>query len=293
INHFYLNVIARVNPKLFVLSEIEWEHGGDEIKVDRAYISWEISPMLQIRLGKFYSPFGYEIREYQTPVLKLASRPLFVETLEYGEWVDVGVNVYGTFGVRKYGVNYDVAVMNGPKGILGDVDLQTTDTNNNKMLAGRVAAYWEGLQFGVSYATGKYDPANSLRLALWGIDAKWNWGGWDIRGEYVARGGDDDPADVVEGAPVAAKPWGYYLQASYQFFLNRPMLYAVEPVVRYDGVDPDKKVKDNTDLSRITIGVGVMPYPHYAIRAEYQVIREKYGPSLDNNGLNIIAVADF
>src|SRR5581483_10511201 len=163
-NHFYLNVIARVNPKLFVLSEIEWEHGGDAIKVDRVYISWEISPMLQIRLGKFYSPFGYEIREYQTPVLKLASRPLFVETLEYGEWVDVGVNVYGTFGVRKYGVNYDVAVMNGPKGILGDVDLQTTDTNNNKMLAGRVAAYWEGLQFGVSYATGKYDPANSLRL---------------------------------------------------------------------------------------------------------------------------------
>lgn len=292
-SHFYLNVIARINPKLFVLSEIEWEHGGEANKVDRAYISWEISPMFQLRLGKFYVPFGYEIREYQTPALKLASRPLFVEALEYGEWVEVGVNAYGVFGPRRYGVSYDISVTNGPKGILGDVDLQTIDTNNNKMVAGRVAAYFEGLQVGVSYATGKYDLSDRLKVNLWGIDAKWNWRGLDIRGEYVNRGGNDDPADIVTGAPVAAKASGYLLQASYRFLLNKPMLYAIEPALRYDGVDPNKKAKDERDLSRLTIGVGVMPYPHYAIRAEYQMIKERHGPSIDNNGFNLIAVADF
>lgn len=62
-HYFYFNAIAKIRPNVTALAEFEYEHGGEEFAIDRAFIDWGLyGEHLNLRLGKFYSPFGPELR---------------------------------------------------------------------------------------------------------------------------------------------------------------------------------------------------------------------------------------
>src|SRR4029079_3967143 len=135
LHNFYFNAIARVRKNVTAFGEVEYEHGfyGDppNWKLDRACIYWQVLPGLAFRIGKFYSPFGLEIRNYQAPVRRLVSRPLFPDELVYDEWTEVGLGAYGVLGGRRLKVTYDVAVTNGPNSLTAE-GTQGLDHHPNK-----------------------------------------------------------------------------------------------------------------------------------------------------------------
>jgi len=314
-SNFYFNAIAKVRENVTVFGEVEYEHGGGEVKVDRAFIDWILlDQYLAFRLGKFYAPFGLEIREYQAPVRKLISRPHFTEDLLYGEWTDIGLNAYGRIGGNSLYATYDIALANGPKGLRPDVDLQTNDNNSSRTVIGRLGLDYNGpvqASVGGSYAGGAYDSSNNSRFRLSGGDVKITIGGLDIRGEYVSRHGDDQTivtTDVIpdcsavitctvtaaqSSSTTVAEGRGFYGQVSYRIMFRKDGLYYLEPVYRHDVFD--QSGPDNMETTD-SIGINYAPYPHLVMRGEYQLNKTATPsgvPDPKDNGFLLEAVVDF
>src|SRR3990172_573844 len=293
-HYFYFNAIAKVRENVTVLGEVEYEHGGEEIKVDRAFIDWRLhDEHLSLRLGKFYAPFGLELREYQYPVRKMTSRPLLARNLLFNEWTDTGVSAYGRVGTPEIAVTYDLAVVNGPNGDDdGDDDdvipeilevgtgdnpnlggggdaRQNRDNNNGRTVSGRIGVpVTHGphrVEVGVSYAGGRYSDTGTpeLDFTLTGVDANFRMMGLDVRGEWVARNIEADPDNEIDSS-------SYYLQASYKMNFNQDGLNYIEPVVRYDYLEPDDDTDDD-ERTRVTLGLNYSPYPHFKLLTERQI----------------------
>lgn len=296
-HHFYFNSIAKIRENILVFAELEFEHGleaATDLRLDRVLIDWGIVPGLTLRIGKFYTPFGVEIRHYQAPVRKLVSRPLFPREILFNEWLEVGINAYGTLGPRPLRVTYDVAITNGPKGITR-ADLQNRDTNSSKAYIGRVSviprlAKDVFLEVGGSFAYAKYDPASLLVVRHFGADATLRVMGLELEAEWMSRNGNDQV-----GPPfVRARGMGYYLQASYRIRPDLPLVHYIMPVIRYDRSDfPDRNpTTQDTARRRWTLGVNYSPYNHVRLKAEYQFVAENRS-NLENNGVFLAAVVDF
>ncbi len=310
-HNFYFAAVARVRQNVTVFGELEYEHGGKEIKVDRAFLDLNvIKPYLNFRLGKIYAPFGLEIREYQAPVRRLVSRPLITDAFMFEEWTDVGANLYGEAPLGALGLTYDIALVNGPGAADPDADgipnilqrnesaeaLQTRDNNSNRTVVGRVSVPVRavGFEVGGSYAAGRYSDAaatEDLDWSQYGLDADFHLAGLDLRGEYVARRADVPAANQAVLGGATFKGSGYYVQAAYRWRVDGPNLYYLEPVVRYDMLDPNRSLDDD-ELSQWAAGLNYAPWPHVVFRAEYQTTREA-GPRVDNNGYLASAVVDF
>jgi phosphate-selective porin len=297
-HNFYFNAIAKVRQNVTVFGEVEYEHGGEEVLLDRAFIDWMLhGEHLNLRLGKFYSPFGLEIREYQAPVRKLVSRPQ-VRDLLFNEWTEVGANLYGRIGSPMVSVDYDVAVVNGPGDADNDGDgvadliadseeaRQNRDNNSNRTVIGRVALNLPaGIVVGGSYAGGNYasDGTPDLDFTLAGADAALRMMGIDVRVEWVQRTVDLTTTTELESDSL-------YAQASYKMDFNQPGLNYIEPVVRFDTMDPDTDTDDD-ETDRLSVGVNYSPYPHFKLSAEYQTRDEE--PETDNDGFLMAIVVDF
>ena len=324
-HYFYFNAIAKIRQNVTVFGEVEYEHGGEEFFVDRAFIDWSLrGEQLNLQLGKFYSPFGLELGEYQYPVRKMTSRPLMMRNLLFNEWGETGLNLYGRLGNPTVSVDYAVAVVNGPGedadgdgfpeilevgdgfganpnvGGTGDAR-QNRDNNNSRTVIGRLNANIPGgAAVGVSYGDGRYSDTGSpdLGFTLTGVHANYRMMGLDIRGEWVSRTADVPAALVGTTTSFPDDEMAsdsYYVQASYKFQIGKEGLEYVEPVVRYDALEPDKDVKKN-ELTRTTIGINYAPYPHFKFMAEWQMNEEETPPGTPDkkdDGFMVSATVDF
>ncbi|MBI5746873.1 MAG: hypothetical protein HZA13_07710 [Nitrospirae bacterium] len=316
VHNLYIAALAKVHPRVSVFGEVEYEHTGvptDTIAVDRAFIDWRvIDQYLTLRIGSFNPPFGYELAEYVAPVRKYESRPFFVDEILFHEWVDTGIWGRGQIKTPMAGILYDLSVLNGPAGLSQEAGKgngrQNRDNNSDRTILGRVAfapnigeaGYAE---VGASYATGNYDAAAQKEFKIYGIDARVQMMGIDIRGEYAKRSGDDqiDANSAVAGnQTIQADAKGFYVQASYKMLQGRNLINYIEPKIRYDRSDVDKddpkptqkNLTADDEFSRWTVGVNWSPYPHFLFKTEYQFIDEDKA-NLDNDGFMISAVVDF
>jgi hypothetical protein len=312
-HYFAFNALAKIRHNVMILGEIEYEHGGEEMVIDRAYIQWGIyEEYLNIRLGKFYAPFGLELREYQYPVRKLVSRPMMARNLLFNEWTEVGINLYGRLNIpnQPFSIDYDLALVNGPSGReSGDADSipeilevgtganpntggtadarQNRDNNSNRTLISRLSLNILGaMGVGVSYGGGRYSDAGSpnLDFSLIGVDVNFRMKGLDLRGEWVTR--------RIDLAPTTDRDsFSYYIQIAYKQGFGRAGLNYIEPVARYDFLEPDQDAA-NDQRQRISLGINYSPYPHFKFGAEWQMNNEE-GPEQEDDGFLLQAVVDF
>lgn len=307
VHNLYIAALAKVHPRVSIFGEVEYEHTGipTEFAVDRAFIDWRvIDQFLTLRLGSFNPPFGYELAEYVAPVRKFESRPFHVDTILFHEWVDTGIWGRGQIKTPMAGILYDLALLNGPKGF-SQADRQNRDNNSDRTVLGRIAlapnlgeaGYSE---IGFSYANGNFNNPGSpeQEFKIFGIDARVQIMGLDIRGEYAKRSGDDQT--VAAGKVIQADANGFYLQASYKMLQGKNLINYIEPKIRYDKADVDKddpkpvqkNLTADDEFSRITVGINYSPYPHFLFKTEYQFIEEDIA-NLKIDGFMISAVVDF
>jgi phosphate-selective porin len=299
LHNFYFNAIAKVRKNITAFGEVEYEHGfyGDpgNLKLDRAFIDWRLGEPFALRIGKFYSPFGLEIRNYQAPVRRLVSRPLLADELLYDEWTEVGVNAYGTLGSKRLKLAYDVAVTNGPRSLAAD-GTQGRDNNSDKAVIGRVSlrpsmGEYGFVEMGLSWARGRYDDDGRRAAHHAGVDGRVYVRGVDLVAEFVRRTGDDQ---IGPDGRIRARGEGYYVQAGYYILRGRAGAYSVEPLVRYERSDlPDHDpAAEEPTLERWTGGLNYSPYQHFRFKAEYQLIRGVVRKE-KTHGVMAAVVADF
>ncbi len=279
-------------------------------------------------------PYIYSLRE-QLP-REAVNRPLagqqywnlFPLTLPANNWRDVGVDFKGEVPVKeRMKVKYDIALVNGLK---NETDCfhchahrhdsstyakpdpkndcllchaphhrqENWDNNSNKTIAGRIGfAAKEGMEVGISYATGKYDKDEKYGINLLGIDGQMSIGKFSLLGEYVSREVEADKGDLGTGAAGEKGSFilqGYYIRVAYRIIEQREHLEFLDAVVRYDAIDPNTDKDDDLDRNRITLGLALAPYKHMLFKLEYQMVDEPNAATeIKNDGIMLSLSAAF
>ena len=285
---FNLFTYTSVSDRVRVASELEFEEGGEEIKIEMAFIDFEINPGLTFRGGIILSPLGRFNLSHDSPANDLTDRPLVSTQLIPTALSEAGMGFLGAFyPTATSRISYEIYGVNGfSEGvILSDPDGTRMaagkgnfeDNNQHPSWVGRLAISpqpaWE---FGGSFHTGPYnkwkaeDLIIDVKRSLTILALDWNvaWESLELLGEY-ARSSIDVPS---ESAIFQASQQGFYGQVNAHF--GRGWMTALPKsvftgVVRVGAVDFDADATGDNHR-RLTVGLNFRPEEDTVFKLDYQ-----------------------
>jgi len=108
-----LFVASAINERLSFLTEIEFEHGTEEIGIEFASLDLELDPLLTLRGGVVMNPIGAFNQNHDGPRWEFADRPIAAAAMLPATWSNVG---FGAFGKKRLGalsLAYEAYLTNG------------------------------------------------------------------------------------------------------------------------------------------------------------------------------------
>jgi hypothetical protein len=180
VRRFNIFVFAPVGHRLRFLSELEFEHGTEEIALETAQLDFQIDPRLVIRAGVLLPPIGAFNANHDSPRWDFIDRPLVSTRIIPATLSEVGFGVYGRVIQRGLTVTYDAYLTNGlDDGIILNDEGRTSvpagknpeqfeeDHNGSPAVSGRLAMQHKRLgEFGLSYYGGAYNSFRSEGVAV-------------------------------------------------------------------------------------------------------------------------------
>lgn len=290
-------------------SEIEFEHAGEEVSVEFAYLDYLHDPALNFRAGNVLVPMGF-LNEMHEPTTFLSThRPSIERFIIPSTWHENGIGVFGdagSFSYRAYLVNgFDAADFraaglrdgrqNGSEAQAEDLALvgRLDYTATAGLLVGGSAYRGDSgqkLQTGVSGAGNDIDAATTIVEAHVEYKAR----GWHVRA-LGAMAEVDDVADLnaalglVGSASIGEKLDGYYVELGYDLMrcLAPESAQSLTPFVRWESFDTQSDVPSGftsdpaNDVDIATIGVSYKPAERIVIKADYQDFDDADGRGVD------------
>jgi hypothetical protein len=271
LHRFVLTVGHEFNDSTRFFSEVEFEHDGDEVEVEQAYVEFDLKDNLQARGGVFLLPVGI-INETHEPTTFYGVERNDVESIIIpSSWWAGGAGVNGYF---DNGISWNLAVTEGLK-------METTGDNAFRVRSGRQKTS-EALANDLAY-TGrlKYTGIPGLELAAsinYQTDASQEGGDglgegilyethviyqkgpfalralyaqWDFGGSAVKANGNDSQS-------------GWYLEPSYKPW-KQLGLYA-----RYEDVDAELNSNRNDRFDQWEIGANYWPLEDVVLKVDYR-----------------------
>lgn len=246
------NPALSVQYRNFLLFESEGEvatdqNGNTEFGLEFAQFDLLLHDNATLVIGKYLSPVGqYQERLHPSWINRLADAPAGFGHGGVQPTAEVGVQVRGGVPLGGARITYALAVGNGPR-LDGAGEVMSEgfggDDNGDKAISGRFGFLpLPYLEFGASMlrakvrgmdAAGGGPPATDVDYALWGLDAAYTRGPWDVRSEYLR--GERDPVTAGMDMFPRLTMTAWYAQIAYQLsgLTQNPMLGNFEPVVRY------------------------------------------------------------
>ncbi len=181
LRRFNLFVYSSVANKIKFLSEVEFEHGTEEIALETALLDFEFHPMFNFRAGILLPPIGYFNQNHDSPKWEFVDRPLVSTTIIPATLSEVGFGVHGKIPVKENkAFTYEVYLVNGLRDqIIANAENRTSlqagknpemfaeDNNGSPMLTGRIAIKdRKHGEIGVSYYGGIYNTFQADGLIL-------------------------------------------------------------------------------------------------------------------------------
>lgn len=116
LRRFNVFLYSSVSPRVRFLSELEFEHGTEEIALETALVDIRIRPSLVLRAGIILPPIGYLNQNHDSPKWNFVDRPLVTTEIIPSTLSEIGGGVYGRLDVGSSVLTYDLYLTNG----LGD-----------------------------------------------------------------------------------------------------------------------------------------------------------------------------
>lgn len=298
LRRFNIFLYSAVGRRIRFLSELEFEHGTEEIALETALIDFVVTPSLVARAGILLPPIGAFNANHDGPRYDFVERPLVATDIIPATLSEVGFGLHGRLAPRGFAVSYDAYLTNG----LGDGVILNSlgrtrlaagksderfaeDNNGSPAVSGRVAAMarrWG--EIGLSYYGGVYNSyrtegivvAPKRRLSLVAVDLATDIGPVTLRGE-TAWARIDLPPDL--GELLADRQWGFYLDATLPVWrprirgLERPVVSAVVRLERVDlnqGRFTATRLDRGDDVNAVTAGISFRPAAGTVFRAHYR-----------------------
>ena len=285
---FNLFTNTRVSDFVRIGAELEFEEGGEEIKLEYAAIDFLISPSLAFRGGMVLSPLGKFNLSHDSPLNEFTDRPVVSTDLLGVALSEPGFGAFGQIPLMTSGrVTYEVYATNGfHDGLITESEDGTRiafgranfeDNNNSAAFVGRVAVSpSRGFELGISTHRGAYNVFelegarvdDRRTLAISAVDFEAEVAGVMLTGEG-ALVSIDVPADL--SGIFASRQRGAYVDAIYPFgngWVNTMPQSHFAAKVRYDRVDFDSDLTGQS-LSQVTVGLNFRPTSDTAIKFDF------------------------
>ncbi len=230
---FNIFLFSSVGRRLRFISELEFQHGTEEIELETALVDFTINPSLILRAGIILPPLGSFNVNHDGPRYDFVERPLVSTRIIPATLSEVGFGAHGRLAPRRgLTLSYDAYVVNGlgdgvVQNNLGRTDIPSgkgaerfaEDNNGSPAFSGRVAAQarrWGEL--GLSFYGGIYNtfriegaPVDEKRgLSIVALDFNTEVRGLELRGE-AAWAHINVPGNQAE--ILGDRQWGLHLDA--------------------------------------------------------------------------------
>lgn len=288
LRRFNLFTSAQVSDFVRFGAELEFEDGGEEIKLEFATVDLLIHTAVAFRMGMLLTPLGRFNLAHDSPRNEFTDRPLVSTEILGVALSEPGLGALGTFPLSGGGrITYEAYATNGfndglitasPDGTRiprGRGNLE----DNNGSPAGVARVAWSprrGYELGLSGHYGRYnvyepegvrvdDPRN---LRIWVLDLELQPWGFRIAGE-AAWATLDVPPDLA--ASFASSQRGVYVELLRDFgsgwIATMPRSFFTAGV-RLDAVDFDADVEGD-GTKQITLGLNFRPTRDTVFKLDY------------------------
>ena len=298
LRRFNIFLYSAISSRVRFLSELEFEHGTEEIALETALVDFQFRPSLVLRAGIILLPIGYLNQNHDSPKWDFVDRPLVTTDIIPSTLSEVGARVYGRGGRGSLLFSYDIYLTNGLGQFVvgnefGRTDIASgkseeqfeEDNNGSPAISGRFGLLRTGIgEVGLSYYGGFYNSfivegqeVDDRRwLGITALDFGVSLGPADVRGE-LAYAQIDVPPGMSE--VFGDRQWGGYLDVVVplwrpDFSGYRDASFALG--LRLERVDYNRgrfsstggKIMD--DVTALVPGISFRPTPGTVFRANYR-----------------------
>lgn len=298
LRRFNVFLFSSIGSRIRIISELEFEHGTEEIKLETALLDFQVNPSFVLRAGILLPPLGAFNVNHDSPRWEVVERPLVSTEIIPATLSEVGFGAHGRLFPRAFTITYDVYLTNGlGEGIVlnehgrtrlasgkGD-GLVGGDNNGRPSISGRIGLRRRVLgELGFSYYGGPYnryrseglqiDERRDVQLAA--LDLTTELGRVSLRGE-MAFAWIDVPADLRE--VFGERQWGFHLDVVAPLF--RPRIRGLTDavlngVLRVERVDYNRGTFSSTgdaigdEVTALVTGVAFRPVAGTVLKANYR-----------------------
>jgi len=231
---FNIFLYSSISNRIRFLSELEFEHGTEEITLETALLDFELHPSFIFRVGILLPPIGYFNQNHDSPKWEFINRPLMSTTVLPATLSEVGFGFHGNLPVKAMILTYEIYLTNGLNdNVIANVENRTSlasgkdgalfeeDNNGSPNLSSRVAIKSRKYgEIGLSYYGGTYNTFETdglkfdkrRHLNVFAVDANFRFSKLRIVGE-TAWVNVDIPKSL--GQQFGSKQWGFHLDFIY------------------------------------------------------------------------------
>jgi hypothetical protein len=313
LRRFNIFLFSSIGSRIRFISELEFEHGTEEIALETALIDVTINPSLVVRAGIILPPLGAFNVNHDSPRWNFVDRPLVSTQIIPSTLSEVGFGVHGRLAPRGFGLTYDLYATNGlGDGVILNAEGRTSladgkreeafaeDNNGSPAFSGRFAAQHRTLgELGLSFYTGIYNsyraegvPVDEARrVALFALDGITQVGPVELRGE-AALASIDVPEDLRE--LMGHRQLGFHLDASMPVWEPRSRGFpdaALNADLRIEYIDRNVGTFASTagnigdDVAAVVLGASFRPVSGTVFKVNYR--RQWAHDLLDNRAARL------
>ncbi|HYE95802.1 MAG TPA: hypothetical protein VD962_06300 [Rubricoccaceae bacterium] len=294
---FNVFLFAPLGSRLRFTSELEFEHGTEEIALETALLDVTLHPAVVLRGGVLLPPVGAFNQNHDSPRWDFVDRPLVSTEVLPATLSEVGFGVYGRGYRGRAGLSYDLYLTNGlGDGVVSNEVGRTCvpcgkdegafgeDNNGSPAFSGRLAALHRDVgEAGVSFYTALYntfardgmDVDTRRRLTLLALDGQAHFGRLALRGE-AALAFVDVPGDLAD--LYAERQWAAHLDGVVLLWTPRPFgrPAPLSAVLRLEAVDFNAGTFDTTgqriydETVAAVGGLSFRPVPETVVLLNYR-----------------------
>jgi len=295
---FNIFLFSSVGRRLRFISELEFEHGTEEIALETALVDFTVNPSFILRAGILLPPIGAFNVNHDSPRYDFVDRPLVSTAIIPSTLSEVGFGAHGRLAPPGFSLSYDAYLVNGlGDGVIfngtGRTDIPSgktedrfaEDNNGSPAFSGRIAAQHRGWgEVGLSYYGGIYntfriegEPVDEKRrVSIVAVDFNTEIQSLSLRGE-AAWAAVDLPGDLEE--LLGDRQWGVHVDAVLPVW--HPRIQGLQnPVVslgvRLERVDFNRGTFGSTSLpifdetDALTASASFRPAAGTVFRANYR-----------------------
>jgi len=295
---FNIFLFSKISKRVKFLSELEFEHGTEEIALETAQLDFEFSPFLNFRAGIILPEIGLVNSNHDSPKWEIIDRPLSSTSIIPSTLSEVGFGLFGNLNSGNQFIKYHLYVTNGLQdGIILNEEGRThiasgkslksfeEDNNGRLMYNAKISVKNNNFgEIGFSYYGGVYNTfalegeiiAEERSLDLYAIDFVLPFGKGVLQGEMV-NALIDIPSDIIE--IYSSQQKGGFVEIVYPLYKKEMFGYqnsVINACVRYEDLDYNIGTFKSTgteigdEVTAVVAGLSFRPTDGTVFRANYR-----------------------